>query len=32
VNIRRAPTFLFQDPRWVGKLGVAMVLNLVPAA
>ena len=32
MNIRRALTFLFQDPRWVGKLGIAMVLNLVPAA
>ena len=32
MKLRRALTFLFQDPRWVGKLGIAMVLNLVPAA
>jgi hypothetical protein len=32
MNVRRALTYLFADPRWPGKLGIAMLLNLLPTA
>jgi hypothetical protein len=32
VDVRRALTYLFQDPRWVRMLGTAALLGLLPAA
>lgn len=32
MDLRRALTYLFADPRWPAKLGVAMLLNLLPTA
>jgi Protein of unknown function (DUF4013) len=32
MNVRRAFTYLFRDPHWVRKLGIAMLVNLVPTA
>jgi hypothetical protein len=32
LNVRRALTFVFQNRRWRQKLGVAVILNMFPAA
>jgi hypothetical protein len=32
MNVRRALTYLFADPRWPSRLGIAMLLNLLPTA